>query len=154
MTEQARCLMTADRCLFNIRFKMSKKHREHIPWLICQDHQPRFDATHCYTAEEFGEACAVCERHPMAWRECNQFTWPSYQAKRVLERPCNDKLFDYWQWPSPAYEHVWVDGMNVGRRLRLPYGTKEYWPDIPNATDQPSANRSSRAGSLSAHRLR
>lgn len=99
----------------------------------CPDCPPRLDATHCYTAEEFGEADAkVCERHPMVWRECNQWTSTSYQTKRI-RFPKSASVFDPLLTPFVryAFESAWRDGRYLGLRLRGDFRADEYWPDIP-----------------------
>jgi len=100
----------------------------------CATHTLRIDATHCYTADEFGKTdSALCwSRHSQEYLARQVFCQEGRYTQSIRHfHPC---LWHYGldaeTWPPCATETIFDrNGGYVAARQRDPYRPDEYWPD-------------------------
>lgn len=132
------CAFKSD-CLYPIFGRLIARPMFEHP---CAPHTPRIDATHCYTADEFGPVHgAVCmhgiyaEQSP---NRCNSWNSVGYFRLREISEPCADKFDPLPPCPPQAIEQVLnPNGQRVGLRVRSAFRDDEFWPELPARAVQP-----------------
>lgn len=89
---------------------------------VCPDRQTRIDVTHCYTAEEFGEANgAVCESWPQNWATVNPWDFMCEMGRYMYAvrnaQPC-----------SVRYQHNGYLVWQAWICLELEFDFEQVWP--------------------------